>query len=405
MITLRAAWVLPVEGEPVADGGVVIDGHTIQMVGPVAECQKWAGESEILDMSDCAILPGLINAHTHLELSFLKDKVPFDGSFVGWILKIAPARRACQDDLATVIARACDESLAAGVTTVGDICFANKAWTYLKKSPMRKVCFAEAFGLCNDVTSQKTYLETCIADTPVDELLRLGLTPHAPYTAGKALYELAAQLAAKHHLPLTTHLAETCEEILFTTEGTGPLVAFLRAYEALPPDYSPVGRRPIPYFLDVNLQAQPFLLAHVNYLTDEELAALARTNHSVAYCPRSHRFFQHPPHRFVEMMRRGVNVCLGTDSLASNTSLSILDEMRFLNREFPQLAPATILRMATLNGAGALGWADRIGSLTPGKAADLIAIPLSHRSADPIKDILATTALPSLVMVNGQKVI
>ena len=159
----------------------------------------------------------------------------------------------------------------------------------------------------------------------------------------------------------------------------------------------------------MNLSQQPFLLAHVNYINDEELHALAQTNHSVAYCPRSHRFFNHPEHPFRRMLTNGINVCLGTDSLASNSSLSILDEMRFLYRNFPDLPPPTILKMATLNAARALGWHDKIGSLTPSLDADLVAIPLTHSQPltpnpqlDPLCDILTSTTPPSLTMVRGK---
>lgn len=162
------------------------------------------------------------------------------------------------------------------------------------------------------------------------------------------------------------------------------------------------GKRPVAYFLSLNLSDQSFLLAHVNYINDEELGALAKTNHSVVFCPRSHRFFGHRPHRFREMLTAGINVSLGTDSLASNSSLSILDEMRFLHRQFGDLAPETILEMATVNGAKAIGWSDKIGIIEKGKEADLTAILLENSKRDPLTDVLKSEEQPKLTIVRGQ---
>jgi aminodeoxyfutalosine deaminase len=160
----------------------------------------------------------------------------------------------------------------------------------------------------------------------------------------------------------------------------------------------------VDYFLGLDLQGQAFLLAHVNYITDEELVRLSQTGHSVVYCPRSHGYFGHPDHSFVKMLGLGINVCLGTDSLASNSSLSLLEEMRYLHRRYPAVPPEVVVRMATLNGAVGLGWDDKIGSLAPGNEADLIAIPLAKPDREPCRDILESDSQPVMVMVGGEVV-
>lgn len=402
MLILHARTILPVVRDPIDDGAVAIDNTTITHCDTYANLRSQFPDAEVIDLTDCAILPGLINAHTHLELSVLKDRVPFRGDFIDWVWRLGAARRELLTDLESCLTDACQKSLAAGVTTVGDICFKHRAWPYLAQMPIRKTCFAEVFGLTKDLDSPCLYLQQCIEQTQTDPLLRLGLSPHAPYSASAGVYNTAAELSAQHDLALTTHLAETPAEIDFLMHGTGPWLSYLQQIHRWDNSFVYPHQRPVEYFLQLDLSDQPFLLAHVNYLNDEELGALAQTNHSVVYCPRSHRFFNHPGHPFRRMLAASINVCLGTDSLASNSTLSILDEIRFLHDNYPDLAGETILQMATLNGARALGWDDKIGTITPGLEADLIAIPLNHPPTDPLSDILSSNTQPYLTMVRGK---
>lgn len=383
---------------------LTIDGAVITACGDFDILRRRYPQADIVDVSDCAILPGLVNAHSHLELSDLKDKVPFEGDFVKWVSGVTQGRRELKTELSDTIADACRQSLAGGVTCVGDICFRHRAWRHLAQEPIRKTCYAEVFGITRDLESPRSYLERCIAETREDELLHLGLSPHAPYSAKPEVYEVTAKLAKQHRLPVVTHLAETQAEIEFLTQGRGGWMDYLQQIHAWDNSFVFPGKRPVEYFLSLNLSDQPFLLAHVNYINDEELEALAKSNHSVAFCPRAHRFFHHRPHRFREMLAVGINVCLGTDSLASNSSLSILDEMRFLYREVDDLAPQTILMMATVHGAKAVGWSDKIGSIAAGKEADLTAIPWANSSRDPLVDVLDSDEQPKLTMVRGKVV-
>ena len=402
MLILHAGTVLPVEAHAIEAGAVAVDGGVIAACGPYELVRKQFPSAEQIDVSNCALLPGLINAHTHLELSHLQGEVPYRGDFIDWVGRLTRARAAHDEDLSEVIADACRGSLAAGVTTVGDISFRHRVWASLADQPIRKTCFAEVFGMTNDLERPRRYLQQCIETTRTDSLLRLGISPHAPYSAGPGVYELAAQLAAEHGLTLATHLAETAAEVQFLQEGFGQWLDYLQRIHRWDGSFSCPHQRPTQYFLGLDLADQPFLLAHVNYIDDKELDALAKTKHSVAFCPRSHHFFDHPPHTFQRMVRAGINVCLGTDSLASNESLSILDEMRFIHRHWADLAGETLLRMATINGAAALGWQDKIGTITVGKEADLIAIELSGKSSDALSDILESTGLAKLTMVRGR---
>ena len=316
--------------------------------------------------------------------------------------RITSTRRAWKGDIAQTITHACQESIQAGVTTVGDICLKHRVWSSLADEPIRKTCFAEVFGLSEEFAKPRTYLQECISQTKTNALLRLGISPHAPYTTGPAVYRMAAELAAQHNLTLTTHLAETTEEKSFLATGAGSWRNYLERIHYWDGTFKCPEQRPIEYFLRLELAGQRFLLAHVNYIDDDELQKLAHSGHSVAFCPRSHAFFGHPEHRFADMLDAGINVCLGTDSLASNESLSILDEMRYLHNKWPEFSAESLLRMATINGAYAMRWDDIIGSIVIGKEADLIAIPLCQPKMNPIKNILESNAQPKMTMVRGK---
>jgi len=405
-VLLHARVVLPVSSPAITDGAVAVHDDRIAALGLYEELRSAFPRAEQIDLTDCVLLPGLINAHSHLDLSALKGLIPYRGSFIDWIVRLVAARDDAAGDLAETIADACRQSLSAGVTTIGDISSKNRTWRYVAQQPIRKTCFAEVTSVGGSPAQSREYLANCIIETRPDELLRLGLSPHAPYSTGPEIYELTARLAAQHNLSLTTHLAETAAEDEFLQQAAGPWRDLLDTLGAWPGSFECPHTSPIKYLLNLDLADQPFILAHVNYADNDDLAALAAAAHSVVYCPRSHAFFQHPPHPWQKMLEMGINVCLGTDSLASNSSLSILDELRFLHQRFAECRPRTLLQMATLNAARALNWQDEIGSIAPNKSADLIAVPLTDPHAvtgdTALMDILESTASPTLTMVAGR---
>ncbi len=402
MLRLRAGVIAPVTAPAIVDGGVIITDGRILAVGPWRDIASYSYSGPTEELPDSLIMPGMVNAHTHLELHGYKGKVPYHGHFADWLRGIRAIRRRDTGDLGATLAAACRESLAAGVTTVGDISWRHRAWRHLKTSPLRKIAFAEIFGLEADLTKKNEILQNYIKETRTDDLLQWGIALHAPYTVRRELYEIIAQLAQDKRLPLTTHLSETPEEFEFLHFGRGPIYDDLRSMNFIPDDFAPPGCDPVDFFLSMNLSGQPFLLAHVNYITAEQIAKLARTQHSIAYCPRSHRFFHHPPHSFRDMLAAGINVCLGTDSLASNSTLSVLDEIRFLHQQYPDIPAETLLQMATINGARALGLGRLTGSLEFGKAADLIALPLNVSLQQWFCSLLESDAQPTRVLINGQ---
>ncbi|KPK75996.1 MAG: hypothetical protein AMJ79_08815 [Phycisphaerae bacterium SM23_30] len=401
MLILHARSVLSAGSPALPDGAVSVTQDRLAACGPYSQLRRQFPDAEVIDLNNCVLLPGLVNAHTHLELTPLKNRISYQGDFFDWVARLSAARRQIEGDLDTILTDAVRQCLKAGVTTVGDICFRHRAWRHLARQSIRKVCFAEVFGITAHPDAPGPYLEKCIAETQINPLLSLGLSPHAPYSAGPRVYQVAAQLAARDRLPLTTHLAETPDEVEFLTTGAGPCLDYLKLIHRWDGSFRCPRRSPVEYFLSLDLAHQPFLLAHVNYLNDDELHALSQTPHSVAYCPRSHQFFGHPQHPFQRLLAAGVNVCLGTDSLASNQTLSILDEIRFLHRHYPDFPAADLLKMATINAALALGLKD-VGLIAPDYQADLIAMPIKQTPDDPLTDILHSDTEPVFTMVAGR---
>jgi cytosine/adenosine deaminase-related metal-dependent hydrolase len=387
--TLTARWVFPVDGPPLEGGTVTVAGRHLVAVEP-------HGRSRAnLDLGDAAILPGLVNAHTHLDLTGLRGRVPYQGSFTDWLSAVIAHRRALspaqveQDVLAGV-----RESLTCGVTLVGDVSGGGLSWHVLANSALRAVVFHELLGLPRERAGRAwaealAWLRTHTA-TPT---CRPGLSPHAPYSVRAGLFRAAGRLAAERDLPLTIHLAETCEEAELLARRAGPFVGFLDNLGVFDPEGLVGGLGEV---AGMNVGVPHVLYAHGNYLDPGTALGPGAT---VVYCPRTHAYFRHAPHPYRELLRRGVRIALGTDSLASSPDLSVLEEARFLHRHDPDLPGSLLLEMITRSAAEALGWGEEAGTLVAGKSADLVVLPIPpgqesdpHRlvfdSDLPVRDVL-----------------
>jgi cytosine/adenosine deaminase-related metal-dependent hydrolase len=385
---LRARYLFPVDQPPLAHGVITVDSGRIVAVG--------SNESDHppRDLGDCAILPGLINAHTHLEFSGLSAPLGSPGiRFPDWIRRIVARRRSSDDFEQAVlqnqnaVAAGLNESLACGVTFLGEIATAGWSPQPFSESPLRLTIFRELLGLAEE--RQQKLLETADGYTDARQVFKpnvtVGVSPHSPYTVRPELIDRVARLAAEKHVIVAMHLAETTEELELLASASGPLVELLTELEAWPAGAVPRGIRPYDY-LQMLSQAPRSLVIHGNYLTSEEIGFLAerRARMSVVYCPRTHAFFGHASYPLAEMLHRGASVVLGTDSRASSPDLSLLAEMRFV-RDHHDVAPAAVLRMGTLEAARAFGIDHDCGTLAPGKRADLaiVALPESTDSSEP----------------------
>lgn len=391
--SLTARWILPVDQAPIPDGCVTIRDATIVAVEP-AGCRR-----ADIDLGDAAVLPGFVNAHTHLDLTDLRGRLPPSSDIVAWLQGVIQFRRAQTPELVrAAIEQGIRESLTAGTTLVGDIASIGLSWDALSQSPLRAVVFYELLGLSKDrVRASWRDAVTWLQTHPPTVTCRPGLSPHAPYSVRAALYGLAIRYARVEQLPLMTHLAEFPAEVELLQNRAGPLVSFLEGLGVWHPDGL---ARSVEQVLHWHRSAPHALFAHGNYLPDTATLAPGGT---IVYCPRTHAAFGHRPHPFRELLEAGVRVALGTDSLASNPDLSLLNEVRYLHAHHPEVPGATLLRLATLNGAAALGWDQETGSLTPGKSADLVVIPLDGvGAADPYQLILRSTARVTQTMCRGQ---
>lgn len=409
---LRAAWVLPINAPPIRGGVVRVEGGRIVAVGSAPHRLETGAsvlesdDSGILHLGHVALLPGFVNAHAHLELTGYRAKLS-PAPLWDWLNGLIVLRRQPDAAAAEIEAarRGAAMSLAAGVTCVGDISRSGRSFAGLFDSPIRKVCFCELISGAGDPPRDPDELRATTWDwlTRIGERedAAVGVSPHAPYTVSWDDLRRVVALASEQDLPITMHFCETHEEREWLESRTGRLAEFLAQYPVFASMQMPQGP-PMSVLHRAGMTRLRPLLAHCNYVTDEEIADLARSACSVAYCPRAHRFFGHASHRWRDMLAAGVNVCAATDSLASNDSLSVLDELRFLRREAPEVPPATLLEMGTIRAARALGLEDSIGSIRPGAWADLTAIPLEGaHDDDPPAAILDSGAQPTQTWVGG----
>jgi cytosine/adenosine deaminase-related metal-dependent hydrolase len=401
-LTLTARYVFPVESPPIAGGLVTIKNGRIARVAPAD------GQTADLDLGNTAILPGFVNAHTHLELSSLGQWTP--GTVedeIDWLSRVIDQRRGrTLDDLREAAERNIAGAVAAGTTLLADTTTAGLSWKAVADAPIRGLVFAEMVGLKRSrglQTSQEAF-EWIANVRPEDQVAacaRPGLSPHAPYSTSGWLY----QRAAASRVPLSTHLAELPEELELLTSRGGRLRRFLEDLGAWDEDWEPIGPRPADYVRKGDLRHADWVIAHGTYLDPSEFwqfrpeAAPDDQRVAVAYCPRTHARFGHAPHPFRALLERGVIVCLGTDSLTSSPSLSILDEVRFLHRADPSLSGPLLLTMATLFGAWALRAEAVTGSLKPGKSADLAIVALPDRDEDDPHRLLLDSDRPVLATV------
>jgi len=390
-ITLRARYVFPVAGEPVPGGAVTIRDGIISAVG------IGPTKGEVRDLGNVAILPGLVNAHTHLEFSDLARPLGRPGmGFVDWIEEVIAHRRQRAEPAWHAVAKGLDECLRLGTTAVGEI--AQPGWSAqpFQKAGMNATVFLELIALSADrVEGVLASAEEHVEAGRGAAAWHAGISPHSPYSTDVSLVQRAAILSSSHRVPIAFHLAESKEEIEWAASQRGPLWEFL-ARKVGPDWLNRLGLRPARDWVSDLSSAYRVLVIHGNYLDDEAIAELAEgSDHmAVVYCPRTHDYFRHDPYPLEKMLAAGVTVALGTDSRASSPDLSVLAEMRLAARRHPSVPRRMILRMGTHQGAQALGRAGEFGSLCPGKQADLAVVRLPGRAAADPYDLVFDSEEP-----------
>ncbi|MFO1005200.1 MAG: amidohydrolase family protein [Planctomycetaceae bacterium] len=400
-VTYWARWVWTEEGW-LEGGRVTVAGEYIAAVGG----DRQPGE---VDLGDQILLPGLVNAHTHLEFSRLAQPLPYDRTFASWIRNVVQWRRGESDaDWQKAIQQGLAESTHAGVAAVGEI--STRPWNAAvmaggeerlaapsePRSP-QLVVFDEVLGLQPDARTSQIADATRhvshgreLAQSVVNGLPGWlpGLSPHAPYSVSRELFADVVSLARESNCPVAMHLAETREELELLVSGTGPLADLFAEWGLWRAGQRAAFRSPREV-LEQLLPLSRVLIIHGNYLSAPELDLLAgRDQFSVVYCPRTHSYFQHDRYPLADLKRRGIRVALGTDSRASNPDLNMLSEVRHVAKLHPEVAPAKLIDMATRNGAEALGLGHRFGTIAPHKRAVFCVLPMSSSGDDPFEVVL-----------------
>jgi cytosine/adenosine deaminase-related metal-dependent hydrolase len=395
---IRARIVVTMCGAPIENGAVAVSGNRIVDVGRFDDV-KARNAGNAVDLGEKALLPGLINAHCHLDYTCLRGKIPPQKSFTDWIRAInAEKSELSAKDYVASINDGFEEAKRFGTTTIANLTAFPELVAQIQP-PIRTWWFAELIDIRAPERADK------LVDAAIEALKQnsdWGLAPHALFTASKNLFRRCEGIAQREHILLTTHLAESREETEMFRDASGPLYEFMKSIRRSMDDCG--NETPLGLFVGApGGRALPhWIVAHLNELTESDFQLLERSNSKfqIVHCPRSHNYLGHSPFAFDRLRSLGFNICLGTDSLASNENLSLFDEMRVFQKNFPQVSPEEIFRTVTVNPARALRQENALGQIRPGFGADLIAVPCST-STDIFEQILAFDAPVSWAMVNG----
>ena len=400
---IRGRTVVTMHGAPIDNGAVAVSGNRIVEVGRFDDI-KSSNAGNNVDLGEQLLLPGLVNAHCHLDYTCLRGKISRHKSFTDWIRAInAEKSDLSPEDFLASINDGFKEAKRFGTTTVANLTAFPDLISQVQP-PIRACWFVELI----DIRAPERANE--LVDSAIESLAKTrslsepcGLAPHALFTASKTLFRRCEETAQQEHILLTTHLAESREEMEMFRDASGPLYEFLKSIGRPTNDCG--NETPLELFLGaLGDRALPsWILAHLNELTESDFDLLKESNSKfhVVHCPGSHNYFGHSPFAFDRLRSLGFNICLGTDSLASNESLSLFAEMRAFQKKFPRVSAEEIFQMITVNPARALRQENALGQMRPGFRADLIAVPCSS-STDVFEQILAFDAPVSWSMVNGQ---
>jgi len=421
---LRAKYLLWKAGEPPTENAVVeIRGQRIASVGKF----RSASRRKVRDLGEVVLLPGLVNAHCHLNYTHLADKITPSASFTGWLREmIALKCAAAPAEFAASVREGLRQLRKCGVATVCDIVSDNgdaSQWDKIiqfhreqaRRSGLRVIPFLEVLDLGRKEDTG------AVIRAALRHVQRSGfqISPHSTYTVSEPLFKRLARTKTT----LAIHIGESVEEFEMFTRGRGALYEAVRNLGA---DVSVCGgTTPVQYLHGLGLLTRRTLGIHLNCLAAKDFQLVARSRMSVVHCPRSHEYFRHQNFSAERLLKLRVHLCLGTDSAASikvgrTSSLSVVErnkleacptlaldmfeEMRTFHRHHPKISAREILNMATLNGARALGQQKQLGSIERGKLADLIAVPAPSRKSR-IEDAILHTRSPILFSIVGGKIV
>jgi cytosine/adenosine deaminase-related metal-dependent hydrolase len=395
MKAYRAAWICPIDQPPIKDGIIAIADGTIRAVGklPVAP-------TGLKELGNVALMPGLVNAHTHLELSWLRGRVPPAERFTDWVKLLFAIRgrpdRRLSDEQLPPIREAIRESKASGTIAVGDISNSLAAVEAMLEAKLHGVVFHELLGF-NERDAALVTASKALRDDAAARGVRVSLAPHAPYSTSLELFSAIRIAVNGSACPMmSVHLAESAEEVEFLEDGSGPWRSMLEMLGLWRDDWTVPGCDPVTYLDRHDLIDANTLVVHGVQLEDAALNRLAAIGATLVTCPRSNLWVGAGEPPIARFYQSGVKVAVGTDSLASVGDLNVFSELTIMRRLAPEVPAAKILESATLAGANALGLGRDLGSLTPGKRAEMIAVRLPEGVVD-VEEFLLSGVQPAQI--------
>ena len=399
MIHYHASWIVSVSDPPIRDGWVAVDN------GRVAAITKRppVDGGELIDLGEVVLMPGLVNAHTHLELSYLRDEVPPAPEFVTWIRDVMAARRRRPDpqspEILASIDRALAEASACGTAIVGDISNTLASFAPLTRSALAAVVFYELIRF--NVADAQGFVDTAWEElnrlVPTDRV-RASLAAHAPYSVAPLVFRAIRKAIDRDPFaPSSVHLAESIEELEFIRSGGGPWRRLLEDLGVWDPAWVPPGGSPVQFLDESGFLDARVLAVHGVQMTADDLERLAARGATVVTCPRSngHTGAGAPP--IADFYESGVRVAVGTDSLASSPDLNVFAELATMRALAPDVPATALLDSATRQGARALGFDGDYGTIEPGKLARLIAVEIPPLTIDVEEYLVAAGIRPEQI--------
>ena len=396
MIYYHADWVVPIVDAPFRNGWIAVDRNRIVALsrrGPTD------GSREV-DLGCVAVMPGVVNAHTHLELSYLRNEVPPAPEFVQWIRAVMSARRRRPDprspEILSAIDRAIDEAVACGTAVVGDITNTLVTFEPLARSPLAGVVFYELIRF--NAADPEGFVEAATHELEAlvsTDRLRASLAAHAPYSVAPLVFRAIRHAVDRNPFAAcSVHLAESVEEVEFIRSGSGPWRTLLEDVGAWDPKWTPPGGSPVQFLDDSGFLDRRVLAVHGVQMMADDLQRLKSRGCTIVTCPRSNLYTGAGTPPIADFYASGLKVAVGTDSLASCADLNVFAELAAMRALAPRVPAATLVESATLQGARALGFDALYGTIEPGKSARLLAVDVPRHVYD-VEEYLVSGVTPS----------
>jgi cytosine/adenosine deaminase-related metal-dependent hydrolase len=398
MVRYRAAWILPIARSPIRDGWIEVDRGRVSGVAGVS--RPSANVREVV-LGDVAVLPGLVNAHTHLELSHLRDAIPPSDNFVSWIRLVVARQRDRTDPAAERILVGVEEGIreavACGTALVGDISNTLVTFDPVARSALAGIIFYEL------IRFRSASAEAAVAEAVdrigalASENVRVSLAAHAPYSVSTELLQAASRRWGRAGMssPFSVHLSESVEEVEFVRTGGGPWRTFLEDMGSWDPGFVAPAVGPVEYLDRVGVLGRRTLAVHGVQMSASDLARLAERGSTIVACPRSNARTGAGTPPIAKFYASGVRVAVGTDSLASTPDLNVFSELAAMRRLAPGVSAAALLESATRHGAAALGF-DDFGTIEPGQQARLLAVSVPS-GCDDVEECLVSGIQPRAI--------